>query len=249
MLTIRGLLEAGQHPHNSFVTLTYDDKHLPTDGCVSVRESQLFLKLLRYHIGPVRYLLCGEYGERNWRPHYHAILFGVRDGYCVSKAWKKGFVHCSGVGVESISYVSGYCLKGLSTERGMRWAGKKLSPEFVRWSTRPPIGAAAADRISTFYLSRPGSSVLASDRTTSTVVRQGGKLWPLGRYLAARVRDQAGVHKDSHSQLQALSRAERLRSMSQAELNDYIELATGQSSASGFRAEAKYKRMSLEKKL
>lgn len=249
MLTIRGLLEAGQHPYNSFVTLTYDEQHLPSNGCVSVRESQLFLKLLRYYIGPFRYLLCGEYGERNWRPHYHAILFGVRDGHGVSEAWKKGFVHCSGVGVESISYVSGYCLKGLSTERGMRWSGKKLTPEFVRWSRRPPIGALAADRIASFYTSSVGSALLGKVGTTSAVVRQGTKLWPLGRYLSARVRAESGISPEIHSKLQALARMDQLRSMSQSDLNSHIDLATGQSWASGFRAEAKYKRMSLEKKL
>lgn len=69
-----------------FVTMTYDDDHLPTilctDGAVrgnlSVRDTQLFFKRFRkYFTGrKVRYYLSGEYGDHTFRPHYHAILFG-----------------------------------------------------------------------------------------------------------------------------------------------------------------------------
>lgn len=247
-ITIRGLLEAGEHSESVFGTFTYDDKHLPGSGSVSVREAQLLLKRLREHCGPLRYIVCGEYGERNWRPHYHAILFGVRDGPGVAKAWGKGYVHCSGVGPESIAYVAGYCLKGLTNAAGMRWAGKVLAPEFVRWSRKPPIGAAAADRIGAFYAG-PGQGALVRDGDVSPVVRQEGKMWPLGRYLRERARRVAGVDIEALSQMRQISWSDRLRSMDQAALNEHIALVDGQSSASGFRAEQKYKRLSLEKKL
>ena len=45
----------------------------------SVRKDvmQRFMKRLRMKIGvPVRYLLCGEYGEKRGRPHFHILLFG-----------------------------------------------------------------------------------------------------------------------------------------------------------------------------
>lgn len=59
-----------------FVTLTYDDDHLPSDG-VSIRDVQLFLKRLRkkYKSKTLRYYICSEYGDNTHRAHYHALLF------------------------------------------------------------------------------------------------------------------------------------------------------------------------------
>ena len=66
------------HPANCFVTLTYDEKHLPKDGSLCLEHVQLFLKRLRFGSAfPLRYFLCGEYGEKTSRPHYHICLFGT----------------------------------------------------------------------------------------------------------------------------------------------------------------------------
>ena len=52
---------------------------------LNVRDVQLFLKRLRrqleYHGlgGHFRYFVCGEYGKKNHRPHYHIIIFGWDD--------------------------------------------------------------------------------------------------------------------------------------------------------------------------
>ncbi len=78
------------HTQNCFITLTYDDQHLPPGQSIDVRDFQLFMKKLRkkYAPKPIRYYHCGEYGEdqediknkrdpvRLGRPHYHALLFG-----------------------------------------------------------------------------------------------------------------------------------------------------------------------------
>lgn len=105
----RMMHEAQIHDDNCFITVTYDDDHLPRGGTLVKHHFQDFLKRLRRKIHPqkVRYYMCGEYGsscpdhgvERCpncgpiQRPHYHAILFGfdfadkqdlgVRDGYPV----------------------------------------------------------------------------------------------------------------------------------------------------------------------
>ena len=68
--------EASLYSVNSFVTLTYDDEHLPGDQCLDHRDFQLFMKRLRKRF-PSRFFMCGEYGGLNGRPHYHSILFGV----------------------------------------------------------------------------------------------------------------------------------------------------------------------------
>lgn len=61
---------------NSFITLTYDDAHLPPGGTLVVKDWQLFAKKLRRLIGPFRFFHCGEYGSVTGRPHLHAALFG-----------------------------------------------------------------------------------------------------------------------------------------------------------------------------
>ena len=78
-----------------FVTLTYDEEHVPIsfdeDGVVIGQtlykpDCQDFMKRLRRaydgkdgHPGPVRirFFLAGEYGPQTLRPHYHAIIYGL----------------------------------------------------------------------------------------------------------------------------------------------------------------------------
>lgn len=78
-------LEARQYTCNYFITLTYDDDHLPIgsegNGTLFNKEISDFVKRLRqafkYHYGfdGVRFYGCGEYGDQTFRPHYHIILF------------------------------------------------------------------------------------------------------------------------------------------------------------------------------
>lgn len=69
-------------PNNCVVTLTYNDEHLPEDGLLKHDDFQRFMKRLRKRRlargdkSPVRYFMCGEYGGKTHRPHYHTILFG-----------------------------------------------------------------------------------------------------------------------------------------------------------------------------
>lgn len=89
----RCMLELPYHDQAWFVTLTYDDAHVPkTFTCdlasgeviapamtLRARDFQLFLKLLRRHFpdDKIRFFGCGEYGTESLRPHYHVILFGL----------------------------------------------------------------------------------------------------------------------------------------------------------------------------
>lgn len=119
-----------------FVTLTYDDEHLPSDG-VSIRDVQLFLKRLRkrlrtlLHIpvkeykfsSKMRYFIVSEYGDHTYRPHYHGILFfnfdfmqGIYD--TIESSWQNGFVGFGEVEEGSIVYTTKYCLKGGSVPSG-----------------------------------------------------------------------------------------------------------------------------------
>lgn len=88
----RAVMEQLYHEQSWFLTLTYDDEHLPpafpvdpaTGEILSVhatlvkRDLQLFLKRLRKSGQIVRYFAAGEYGTHTFRPHYHLLLFGLQ---------------------------------------------------------------------------------------------------------------------------------------------------------------------------
>ncbi|QCS36255.1 replication initiator protein [Capybara microvirus Cap1_SP_188] len=103
----RMTLEAMYHSSCFFLTLTYDDAHLPEqhlqkNGDISPIHSlnkkhfQDFMKRLRWKFRDVeiRYYACGEYGEKSMRPHYHAIIFGLpldRLGDAIYSGCSSGF--------------------------------------------------------------------------------------------------------------------------------------------------------------
>lgn len=149
----------------SFITLTYDGKHVPTDGGLNARDWQLFAKKLRKERGPFRFFACGEYGDLNLRPHYHAILFGqgfleqrelLKHGEFgnlyfqpdLARIWGKGFASLGSVSWQSAAYVARYSTKKASgpmaDERYRRTDGTRswaVRPEFALMSRRPGIGA------------------------------------------------------------------------------------------------------------
>lgn len=75
--SLRCVHEASLHAKNSFLTLTYDDEHVPTNRSLDVRHWQLFAKALRHEYGSFRFYHCGEYGEQTHRLHLHALIFGL----------------------------------------------------------------------------------------------------------------------------------------------------------------------------
>lgn len=90
---LRCVHESSLHSNSYFVTLTFNESHVPTDGCVRPRHLQLFMKRLRKwydsHLkgastqaAPaarecIRFYGVGEYGDSGARPHYHLCLFGL----------------------------------------------------------------------------------------------------------------------------------------------------------------------------
>jgi hypothetical protein len=80
---MRILHEASLNLHNSFITLTYNNAHLPgtqpddngnydAEGTLKLADFQKFMKRLRkkYSNKKIRFYHCGEYGEKQGRPHY-----------------------------------------------------------------------------------------------------------------------------------------------------------------------------------
>jgi len=105
----------------------------------------------------LRYFLCGEYGSKLKRPHFHAIIYGydfpdkvhystnglkqkLYISETLSKLWGKGFASVGGVTPESCQYVARYVLKKQYGEMSVEHYGDK-KPEFITMSRRPGIGA------------------------------------------------------------------------------------------------------------
>lgn len=190
--TGRLIQESHLHEASVFATLTYDQEHYPEDGSVSVREGQLFLKRLREVVSPepLRFFLVGEYGGSTWRAHYHAILFGLRDPMAVNAAWRKGFVHCVPFSYELAQYICGYAVKGMTADDDPRLGGRR--PEFARMSLRPGIGAGATDALVNALVDQETGEIRMGE-DVPTVMRAGGRVWPLGRYIRRRVRARLGM--------------------------------------------------------
>lgn len=119
-----------------FLTLTYDDEHLPSDGSLCYKHVQDFYKRIRKQL-QFRHFTIGEYGPENLRPHYHAILFGLsqNDEVFLREKWPYGFIQLGSVTDASVNYVAGYCCKN-----SIDYESLGLRPQFTRCSTRPAIG-------------------------------------------------------------------------------------------------------------
>jgi len=98
-----------------FVTLTYEDEHVPkteTDlKTLCKQDLQLFFKRLRkLNKQKLKYYAVGEYGSITYRPHYHIIFFNLNSEH-IQKTWNKGEHHIGKVTPASIGYTLKYISK------------------------------------------------------------------------------------------------------------------------------------------
>ena len=127
---VRCMHEADTHDANCFITLTYNPENLPADNSIHKEELQKFFKRLRKRLYPktFRYFACGEYGEKNNRPHYHALIFGfnfpdrqlhaISNGghrlyrsHLLETVWGKGHILIGELTFESAAYTARYVMK------------------------------------------------------------------------------------------------------------------------------------------
>jgi len=162
---MRCVHEAQMHKQNCFITLTFSPEYLekrPNPMSVDVRDFQLFMKKLRNRYGSgIRFYHCGEYGEKNGRPHYHACIFGfdfsdktlwkVANGHrlyispSLTELWPYGFSTIGDVTFESAAYVARYIMKKINGDLAEnryydRQTGEIINPEYTTMSRRPGIG-------------------------------------------------------------------------------------------------------------
>lgn len=160
---VRCVHESQMHEASSFVTLTYDDDHLPTG--LRYSDFQKFMKRVRKLFPGARFFMCGEYGESTFRPHYHACLFGVffadrllhssGGDYPVyrsdtlSRLWPLGFATVGDVSFESAGYCARYVMKKVTGDAAAEHYQRvdvrtgeivQVAPEFCRMSLKPGIG-------------------------------------------------------------------------------------------------------------
>ena len=169
---VRCVHEASLHERNCFITLTYDDAHLPADGSLNLDHFQKFMKRLRKRFGDgIRFFHCGEYGENFGRPHYHACLFNfdlpdrefwscredvnLYTSKILSSLWPFGFVTVGDVTFESAAYVARYVMKKVTGDNASdhyRFTNEitgqvyDRKPEYVTMSRRPGIGRGWVDK-------------------------------------------------------------------------------------------------------
>lgn len=142
----RCVLESSYYPFSSFITLTYNDQHLPSDGKVHREDINQFIDKLKYRGFNFRFFGCAEYGSSNHRPHYHLITFGYQPDDLVKHSvgsdgnflftskflesvWSKGFVLVGSASKQSAGYVARYTTKKLGDD-----------DSFIFMSSHPGIG-------------------------------------------------------------------------------------------------------------
>lgn len=175
---LRCVHEAHMHKINIFITLTYDDEHLPKGSTLVKSHFQKFIRSLRKKSKKkIRYYMCGEYGssEKTTRPHYHAILFGyefddarldtIRDGYNIyqskilTSTWAKGLCEIGSVTFQSAAYCARYIVKKQKWESGRdsyaiidhstgEITGSRV-PEYTAMSLKPGIGKSFYEKYKT----------------------------------------------------------------------------------------------------
>lgn len=183
-----------------FVTLSYNDEFVPLSPennlTLKKRDTQLLFKRLRKvsgHTSPrkIKYYVCGEYGDKFERPHYHIILFNVEletligpvyalqvelgniplDGKYKfpSEIWGNGHITIGEVSEQSIAYTLNYMLKTRKIPYGT-WDDRK--PEFSTMSkgigtnylTPEIIAWHKADLLNRLYLPILGGGKVALPR-------------------------------------------------------------------------------------
>lgn len=242
-----------------FATLTYNDVELPRvqsanslGECIEKpslrpKDMQDFFKRVRSNFSPVRVFYCGEYGSLRGRPHYHAVIFGLRlpdakvskisksgeplfRSESLEKCWCRidgdnekhllGFVELGKVTDRSCAYVAQYCMKKAKSKT----TDPYIEPEFIRMSRRPGIGLAGIDKV-------------------SVLTQLGSNQYMVPRYYLKHLEESdPEKYKEFHDRLQ------KLGEQSQRNMSFLLGFDVGSSGRTGLRY-VQYLRDAEEKKL
>lgn len=166
---MRAVLESHLYDHCYSLTLTYDDANLARycpDGGLHHEEFQKFMKRYRKMFGSeIRYFMCGEYGDRHGRPHFHAIIFNHKlpdlrfhkmsgayplyTSKALSRIWNRGYCAVGNMSFESAGYIARYHTKVHKGQHEKMIGGfcdiktgefHKKRQEYSQASRRPGLG-------------------------------------------------------------------------------------------------------------
>lgn len=252
---IRMLHESKAHAQNCFITLTYDNQHVPQNYGLDLRDWQLFMKKLRKsltvkmkhrrlehsahiraycrHLTPkIRFYACGEYGDENGRPHYHAIIFNhdffdrklhgknakgdnIYTSETLAQLWGKGLVSTQDVTYKSARYVASYVTKKMTGEKAADHYYRfspvdgqihSVRPEFGVMSRRDGLGSHYLDKFkSDFY---PSGFIVVDGKKHSPPAFYKRKLAEKEQQVLQRQAARAGLkHKEHQSTARRVVRA------------------------------------------
>lgn len=197
----RLMLESLCHEHTWFVTLTYADESLPMalDGVgrptptLRKGDVQKWLKRARRASYRVRYGLCGEYGAKTGRPHYHAILFGPDEAQVqdIVALWGHGHTQVAPCLPGAMRYTLQYTLKKMTSPEDERLDGRE--PEFWLSSRRPALGYPGLKYLVEPYQGESGSLVIERDGDVGRLFRAEGKKYPLDYRMLQTIRELLGI--------------------------------------------------------
>lgn len=156
----RCMLESKLHYQNWFITLTYDEEHLPIDpekvntdtgeifernetwnGTLRPKDLQNFMKRLRitwerkYNNKDIRFFACGEYGSQYKRPHYHLIVFNLN---LTEEQLKPKFINEEHQQIYECPEIEKIWGKGLIAIGGVSWSSCAYVARYITKKQKGP---------------------------------------------------------------------------------------------------------------
>lgn len=126
---VRCVMEMYTHDISTYITLTYNEENNHTTlQPIDIRN---FFKRLRHYVAKnnnnkkLRYIQCGEYGDKYHRPHHHALIFGydfpdlqykgkshkgaeMFSSKILDELWGKGMCTVGHANIASATYIASY---------------------------------------------------------------------------------------------------------------------------------------------
>lgn len=180
---VRLVNEAQLNEDNTFITLTYSDEHFPNNKSISKITIQKLIKRLRKKYQPkkIRYYLCGEYGEKYSRPHYHICLFNhdfadkqlteksgegfeQYESQDLQKLWKYGRSRIGDLNWETAAYIARYVTKKITGEMADDHYNQGFSITRNKAYTRTPEFALMSRGLGKEWYMKYKSDIIGADK-------------------------------------------------------------------------------------
>ena len=204
--TSRILMENLSSEEGYFLTLTYENVHLPViEGSEYVptlqrQRFQNWIKEAHRHAGPFRHYTVGELGDDTMRPHYHMAIFPSSRGQigAIADFWSYGNHKVDPLNTQRAGYLARYTAKKLTSAKDKRLKSGQ-EPEFRTSSRRPALGVATALAIVDKYRQGAGKKILDQRGDVERNIRIAQKVYPIAPYLLTTIRKELGIpllHRD-----------------------------------------------------